>query len=165
MQPMITKVPPEDERPRQLDVTFHGDYHTYAELSEEHRRNGGRIRDGRAGRGLSLRDGAQLLGISIVELAECERGVREIDYEEVLRRLDAHGPVKPVDTRKIGALGALDLLVDPAFREKVAIGLGLPVETLFPPVEAVEAYRKAFEAVQDDWVDGPLLKPPDDPKP
>lgn len=74
------------QRPQETIVTLCGDtVKTFRPLSPEHRLRGRLLREERVGRGLYLGDAAQLLGVTLCELSECEAGVREFELDEVRR--------------------------------------------------------------------------------
>lgn len=92
MQPLKTVVPPEEGRPREACTTLHGVVHLYKPLDDAHREGGKKVRDSRCIRRLTLRQAADLFGLSVVHVCEIERGVRGTDYEEALRRLSEAAP-------------------------------------------------------------------------
>jgi hypothetical protein len=77
---MKTSVP--DERPTRTVHGLHGTLELYVELSPEHAKRGEQLRGLRCELHLTLQKAAALLGLSIVDLSECERGVRDFSIEE-----------------------------------------------------------------------------------
>lgn len=82
---LATWVP--DIRPRRIAHTLHGDVEIYAELSAEDMHNGRQFRHARSEIGMTLGLAAWLLGLTTVELSECERGIRRFVLEEALAML------------------------------------------------------------------------------
>lgn len=88
--PLSTKVP--EPRPTRWIDAVSGPVEVFAPLSLEDARRGDALRKLRMGMHLSLSEASRLLGIGIVEVSECERGVRTFELHEAEQLLTRQRP-------------------------------------------------------------------------